>query len=805
VGWLLRHDRAAATVVLALAVLVYLAPLVAGRQMGHGYLLYDDVPWRALRPPGLTVGNYSPNLDLAVQNWPLTELARHQVDNGALPLWNPSSYAGTPLLADLQSALLYPLTWLGLLMPFGVALGWICALKLLTAAVGTYMAGRALRLGPGPAFVAALVYAFSAPVVSWLETPLGTVVTLLPWLFLATERLRRAPSAGGVAAVAAVVALSAFAGHPETAALSSASVAVYLGGALAAERALGRLAAEGRRRPLRAVGGWLGGHALGLAAAAVVIVPFLAALSGSVTSEVHGAHSSLHLPTSSGLVMFLPNVFGEGLDYRGPLAFYISTTGYFGVAALLLAGAGAWRWRREPVAWGLLATAIVALMVIFDVPPVSWLVPHLPPFSGTLNVRVFYVVALAGALLAGAGLEALVRRPLPLRHVAFGAVALGALVAAWFGVQELRGALPSSAATKAHALGKFALFLALGALVLVLAGRVRARAALVLAAAVVVLDLGYMHDFNPLLPAAEAYPPKPPAVSFLQSRPGPFRVSPIKGSVAAPTVLPPNTPALYGLEAPQGYDYPQSARWSRFATQVLGEHGLPTAEFPALVYARPRGPSRTGLRLVNVRYYVAPPRAPAPGPGLVRVYAGRDAAIYEDRGTLPRAYLVPRTIRLPGAAALRLLARGGIDPRRVATVPRDAPPDAGAGAGARRFRPLVARRLDPAHWRIDVPPGASGWLVLANAFRPDWRAKIDGRHVRMYPTNYATMGLPLAPGARTVDVELDRRELHTGAAVSLLAALAIAVLTLWPRLRRFVQTRNSELPTDVGRFDHVCQ
>lgn len=37
--WLLRHDRAVAALGLALAVLVYFAPLLAGRQMGHGYLL----------------------------------------------------------------------------------------------------------------------------------------------------------------------------------------------------------------------------------------------------------------------------------------------------------------------------------------------------------------------------------------------------------------------------------------------------------------------------------------------------------------------------------------------------------------------------------------------------------------------------------------------------------------------------------------------------------------------------------------------------------------------------------------------
>ncbi len=29
----------------------YFAPLLAGQQMGHGYLLYDSVPWQASKPP----------------------------------------------------------------------------------------------------------------------------------------------------------------------------------------------------------------------------------------------------------------------------------------------------------------------------------------------------------------------------------------------------------------------------------------------------------------------------------------------------------------------------------------------------------------------------------------------------------------------------------------------------------------------------------------------------------------------------------------------------------------------------------
>lgn len=762
---LLRHDRLVAFVVLSLVAVVYFAPLLAGRQMGHGYLLYDSVPWQASKPAGLNTKTSNQNRDLAVQFYPLAELARGQVDRGEAPLWNPSSYAGTPLLGDMQSALAYPLTWLSLLFSFEAALGWICVLKLITAGFGTYLLGRELRIRAGPALVSALIYMLCAPIVSWLQTPLGTVMTLLPWLMLTTERLRREPSLERGAAVALVIALSIFAGHPETGALSSAAAGVYLLAALWGERL---------RSALRTFGTFVAAHVLGLCAAAIVVVPFLLALDGSITAEAHGSHGDLHLPAGSGLVLFLPNVFGEGLDYRGPLFFYLSVTGYFGVAAMLLAAVGVWWGRREPYVRGLVAAAVVALMVIFSIPPISWLLPHIPPYSSSLNVRVFHVVALAGAVLAGAGLDALLRRPLAYRRIAQLGGGLLAVAGLWFVVQHLRGDLPAEPETELRAIAKLVLFVGLGALVIALAGRARSHLAVGLAAVVVVLDLAYMHDFNPLLPPERAYPPQPSVVSFLRERPGPHRVTPTK-----PTVFPPNTPALYGLEAPQGYDYPQSARWSRYSRRVLRETGAPSPEFPAQAYAPPRGPVRTGHQLMNVRYYVAPPGAAPPGPGLARMYSGTDATVYEDRAALPRAYVVPATRRMADGAALDLLARGGLDPRRAAIVPPDAPSATGG-----RFRALNAQRLSPTHWRIPVPRGTEGWLVLADSFSTEWKAEVDGRETELHPTNYAATGLALRRGARTVDIELHRSRYYAGAALSAVALLVIAALIVGARLGR---------------------
>jgi hypothetical protein len=148
--------------------------------------------------------------------------------------------------------------------------------------------------------------------------------------------------------------------------------------------------------------------------------------------------------------------------------------------------------------------------------------------------------------------------------------------------------------------------------------------------------------------------------------------------------------------------------------------------------------------------------------------------------------VVPSTRALPDDAALAELAAGRLDPRRVAIVPPGAAASPGATASpgaAGELRPARTEKLSEEHLRVHLPGGAAGWLVLANAYAPQWKAEVDGRSAEVSPTNYAAMGLPVSASARTVDFSLDRSGFWAGAALSIAALLVMAGLALWPRLR----------------------
>jgi hypothetical protein len=766
----MRHHVAAAGLLLAV-LLVWFHPLLGGDQLTQAHALYVNVPWASEAPPGIADAARSGEGDSAVQHEPIAEVARTSVRDGHLPLLNPSVYAGAPLQGDMQSALAFPLQWL--MLPLGVskAWGWIALLRLLIAGLGAYALARRLRAGWPGAMLAGAAYMLCAPNITWAQWPLGTEFALFPWLLLATDLVRERPGPGPIAGLGAAVGLSVLGGHPETILWSSVFAGLYL---------LVRMAGERRslRRPLAA---FVGGHLLGALAGGIALVTFLQAYADSITSEVHDLFSRAHLPLSAGITYLLPEAFGDGKPfYDGPFLTYQLAAGYVGIVILLLAGVLAIRRARDPLTWALGAVAALALMVVFAIPPVSWIVRAVPPFKDGNNLRLLYAIALVFAVAAGLGLDGLIRRPLPVRRLAIGAgAALGTCVL-YVLIVWAAGDLSASTSTELRGLAFFAVAFALSVAVLWAAGRVRSGRVVAAALLLAVLELAYLQDWNVFLPPDQATPPQPASIAFLRSRPPPFRLSGLWPALGPPESLPANTAGYYGLESIQGYEFPFSKRWSNLSFYVFGEHGL-DRELPTKTSPVPRGAALRALRMANVRYYLAPPTFPVPSPALRRVYLARDAAVFADPEALPRAYVVPRTVPVSDAAALATLRRGALDPRRVALVP----PGTAAPPGA-RYAAARTRKLDAQRWRVTLPSGGGGWLVFAMSWSPLWEATVDGKAVGTYPTDYALVGLPVRAGARTVEFKYAATAALWGLIASLAGWLAIAALAVLGR----VQSRN---------------
>src|SRR5262245_4134113 len=248
---------------------------------------------RARVPRGINllsdnVSQFTPWLRYAADCW-----AR----DGALPLWKDTAMCGAPLVGNGQSALFFPTNLLAVVLGAPAWIGTAQTLvKLVVGAFCAYLLARHLRLSFLAALLAGLVFGFGGFQVVFLQHPHTLVSMLLPLLLLCADRVALAPTAGRVAALAAVAALQHLGGHPETAVhcqLAAGALGLARAVSLRREPAARALATLPRRLLALA-----GGLALGALLGAVQILPVLEYLSESDVVPLRRLHGSFHPPVA---------------------------------------------------------------------------------------------------------------------------------------------------------------------------------------------------------------------------------------------------------------------------------------------------------------------------------------------------------------------------------------------------------------------------------------------------------------------------------------------------------------------------
>jgi hypothetical protein len=137
-------------------------------------------------------GHPAIDADNLIQNFPLRVLAGQQIATGHLPLLDPLTNSGTPLLGGMNAGALYPLTIIFAFIPPIVA--WLINMIVVyvTAAIGVFALLRWHGLRTVPAFVAGLSYAYSGAMIGQM-VHLGVIqgYSFLPWATLVMLALSR--------------------------------------------------------------------------------------------------------------------------------------------------------------------------------------------------------------------------------------------------------------------------------------------------------------------------------------------------------------------------------------------------------------------------------------------------------------------------------------------------------------------------------------------------------------------------------------------------------------------------------------
>lgn len=431
-----RTDGLALLIFAGAALVFYWPALIGGLVLLPLDNLWTMPPW--IGPAGAVPHNRLIG-DMILQNYPWKVILQQALHQRELPLWNPYELNGLPYLATAQTGVLYPFTWLFLILGPLRAYGWYTALHQLLAASLTYLLLRRLGVGWFGAVVAGFTFAFGFFLtVSYIWPMVLGAAVWLPLALWSLLGLARAIEKGALSHSIAVdlpigavaIALGILGGHTEIAFYATFVVAVaalYLAGGLLTQ---GR---SGRAMGLLAVAGLAVG--LGVLIGAVQLAPFIEVLQTNNRQGETTYHQvvSYALPKLETLRLIMPDFFGSPTTHAyfdlttfretpvGPNALgqltdpphtidwgvknYVEAGGYVGVVPLLLAAVGVIA-SRHRLRWLFAGLAVVSLLLALGTPLYALIYYGLPFFSQLRTpFRWLYPFDFSMAVLAGLGAD----------------------------------------------------------------------------------------------------------------------------------------------------------------------------------------------------------------------------------------------------------------------------------------------------------------------------------------------------------------------------------------------------------------
>jgi hypothetical protein len=720
------------------------------------------------------IASYQDNLDGA---HPVRLEAARQWKAGNVPLWNPYKRIGAPLLADPVAGALYVGNFPYLFsddQPRYAQLEQVAFVHALLAALFMFAFLRTIGLGPQASGFGGFVYASNGLVV-WLAGSYIQMQNSLVWIPLILACVHRAATgerfwlwtvAGG-----AVVSLQFFSGYPEYSLYS---------GLIAGGYALS-LALAGQTRGLRPLFGLATIYSVGLALAAVQLLPAVELLSVSRRAGV------LSLDAFQSLSLGPEMLFGwlvPGL--AGSQAFPPAGACYIGVVAVAFAVEGARG--KGPLRLFLLTLLVVGtLLALGPATPISALAHKLPGLNAFRHAfKHLLEVVLALSIFGAIGVERFMTAQKG-STATIGRVALIALAPLVYFAAARFSASPSSLHASWEdpvtgiAIAAAATFI-FG--ISVLAGM--RRVALVVACvglcltyaanrtAVLSLDWADVDRKGERLPAVEltgdderflnvrsVWQPRLPQY-LLGDLATEFRVHAVHG--AGPFLWQPLADATSLIEEEilqrpavlSGRDSMLDILSCRLSTM--------TAD----------GEVRHGQYLVEPYYH--------------EILRTKEYVLVERPGAHPMVRFVDYVICADQHAVEELRHRGPYDLGETALVActgEDRPERQAAPSSEISFETIQAR-AGSLVLETRVPEGPDGFLVVSQADMPGWRAFIDGKEVRIYRTYGLVQGIRVPSGVRRIELEYRPAMAVVGALVSATTlALMLCVIAMERRRKRF--------------------
>lgn len=678
------------------------------------------------------------------QQYPWREISIALEKTFQFPLWNPYSFSGTPLLANLQSAAFYPLNFLFFIFPFNFTWGFLVLLQPLLASLFMYFYLNNLRLKKIASLVGSMVFAFSGFSIAWLEwnTVLHAILWL-PLLLLCVDKIFLIKGRKVLLwAIIFVFSLSSsfFAGYLQ--------IFFYLFLVLIIYIFLRWVQFEKKKKYFFIF--------LSCILIFAVITSFqwfptaqFILLSARTVDQIDWMKQGWFVPWQNLIQFISPDFFGNPatLNYWGVWN-YAELVGYIGIFPLIISiFALFFRHDKKTLFFG----TIFFLSLIFALPTFFAKIPfilQIPFISTSQPTRLLFLTDFSLAMLSALGLDYFLKKIkkqiiLPIIFVAIAFIGLWVFIL--MGNNFLKLISPENLLVSKRNLYYPSLIFGISSITMIMILFFSKRKKIVFFLSLILLvitvfDLTrFGFKFTPFNPKNYLFP-QTKTLAFLKDNQGQYRYMTTDSRIMAP-----NFSVVYRLQGLDGYDPLYSLRYGKFI--AASERGKPDINTP-FGFNRiitPHNFDSKIIDLLGVKYILS--LSEISSPKLKKVFQEGETRIYQNLNVFPRTFFVWNLEKVNGEKeAITTIFEKDLSKTAIIESDKDLNQIPDLSVGKAKIIYFSENKVI-----VETENNGQGFLVLTDSFYPSWKVMVDNKLSKIVRTDFNLRGVFVPKGKHVVE------------------------------------------------------
>ncbi|MBW6440550.1 YfhO family protein [Patescibacteria group bacterium] len=716
--------------------------------------------------------------DLVYQMYPWYQHTIESISHFSIPLWNPYSLTGLPFLANSQSSIFEITKLLSYIFTisekdFMLFSGFI---TLFLAGYFTYIYCLNLKLGVLGSITSSLAFIFSGPMIVWLGYPLVSTFIWLPLILLSIDKIFQKNSLSWVTILSFSIGFQFFGGNPEISWFVLLLCAIYTIFNILRQLFLKIKRKKIFHKSILVVISLF----LGLMIASVQLIPTTEFLLQSsemkkgrtglaesnffeiMSHEWNGWSNITEVKNSleNAILIVFPDFFGNPStgSYWGAGNFS-ETALYIGIIPLVFALISIisifQKNQKRENKYNILFWASIGFssFLIYASFPFFRLVAYLPVFNILIIGRLRFIFVFAMAILAGYGVNYFINKKwnflnkIKVFNIIYISIILFTIVSAYLWLKYAFTSIPLEIVREKIIyliILSILLNLVISVLVLYKSKSFENNLAKGVLVILIIIELfSYGQKYHPAIEKKYIYP-STPAIEYLQNNSENFRFTSYKITVNNfITSMSPNSNLVWKLQDIRGYEIIKPQRYEEFERHFGGY----TYNFF----------SHKVFDLLGVKYFVqsisdVENDILAEDQNLDLVYSDKQINIYENKGVLPRTFIVYNLAFVDNHfEAVEKFLADSFDPRFQAIVEsKNDEMEKFVNQTKTEYVPAEITSYLPEKMKISTDSKRDGFLVLTDSFYVGWKAYLDEEEVTIYPTDVAFRGVYIPKGKHEI-------------------------------------------------------